>query len=95
MNHDTKMNHAVSDEELSEVAGGKLSLGDRLNLPKPLYAVGTNVRVLKYDNWPYIVRYARGTVCEAEYKDRTWYYRLTYMDGSRSNYFCEGELGTV
>lgn len=93
---DNKHNqHMVSDEELGEVAGGKLSLGDRFSLPKPLYAVGTGVRVLKYDNWPYIVRYARGTVCEVEYKDRTWCYRLTYMDGSSSSYFREDELGTA
>lgn len=93
---DSKHNHhMVGDEALETVAGGKFSVIDRLDLPTPMYSVGTGVRVLKYDDWPYIVRYARGTVSEVQYKDRIWYYRLIYMDGSSSQFFREEELGTV
>lgn len=94
MNHDMSMSHAVSDEALDEIVGGG-SIFDKVGLPAPLYPVGTGVRILSYDNSPYITRYARGAVCEIEYKNKTWRYRLTYMDGSKSQFFREDELGTV
>lgn len=88
MMNDMHMSHALDDDELDSVSGGK-----SLKIPAPLYKPGEWLRIRAYDNNPAIIRVRGGSVNKMQYKNHTWQYRLDTGWGFSTDWYNEDELG--